>query len=129
MNCCNCGVDNAEGRVYCSSCGALVQATPDQAVPPPAVARVDTDPALMLLLPVGRSPLSIIAGYLGLFSIIPIFAPIALIVSLCALNDLKKRPGQAGKGRAIFGLVMGIVFSIVLIVVVVSIVTTSRCIY
>ncbi len=125
MNCANCGVENAEGRVYCSSCGSTIQG-PTAPAAPPVASRPANDPALMMVLPIGRSPLSIIAGYLGLFSILPIFAPIALIVSLCALNDLKKHPGQAGRGRAIFGLVMGIVFTILLLVIVVSVIASDN---
>lgn len=125
MNCTNCGIENAEGRVHCSSCGAAIQGS-TAPIAPPVDSRTGTDSALMMILPIGRSPLSIIAGYLGLFSVLLIFAPIALIVSLCALNDLKKHPGQAGKGRAIFGLVMGIVFTILLLVIVVSIIASDN---
>ena len=68
---------------------------------------IGSDATMRMLLPVGRSGWAIAAGYLGLFALIPIFAPVALIVSLVALRDLKKHPESHGKGRAIFGLVMG----------------------
>ena len=66
------------------------------------------------LLPVGRSGWAIAAGYLGLFSFVPIFAPIALIISIVAIRDIKKHPQRHGMGRAIFGLIMGILGSIFL---------------
>jgi hypothetical protein len=72
------------------------------------------------LLPTGRSGLAIAAGYLGLFSILVMFAPISLVVGILALRDLKRTPGKLGKGRAIFGIVMGALFSIVLILLIAS---------
>lgn len=59
------------------------------------------------LLPVGRTPLSIVAGYLGLFSVLCFPAPLALGVGVWAIIDLKKKPGMHGMGRAVFGVVMG----------------------
>ena len=60
-----------------------------------------------MLLPVGRPASAIAAGYLGLLSFIPCFGPVALIVSIVALRTLKRHPELSGRGRAIFGLVMG----------------------
>lgn len=75
-------------------------------------AKVDgnKDP-MRFVAPVHASGLAVAAGYLGLFSVLFIFAPIALILSILALNDLKKNPHKTGKGRAIFGLIMGGIFS------------------
>ena len=73
---------------------------------------------IRMLLPVGRSGWAIAAGYLGLFSMILLPAPIAVIISLIAIWDIKrsKEKGKSKHGlwRAIFGLVMGILFSLVL---------------
>jgi hypothetical protein len=41
-------------------------------------------------------------------------APISVIVSLVALKRLKNNPGQYGKGRALFGLIMGLIGTSVL---------------
>ena len=60
-----------------------------------------------MLLPVGRSAWAIAAGYLGLFAVLLLPAPIALIISIVAIRDLKRHPDKHGLGRAIFGLVMG----------------------
>jgi Domain of unknown function (DUF4190) len=65
---------------------------------------------------VGRSGLAIAAGYLGLFSLVGVFAPISVVVSILALRDLKKRPTLLGRGRAIFGLVMGILFTALMVI-------------
>jgi len=67
---------------------------------------------MRLLLPVGRSGWAIAAGYLGLFSLIVLPAPIALIVSIIALWDIRRSKSSPhpkhGMGRAIFGLIMGV---------------------
>jgi hypothetical protein len=65
------------------------------------------DPVMRAILPVGRTALSIVAGYLGLGAIVCLPAPIALGVGIWAVVDLRKRPGMHGMGRAVFGIVMG----------------------
>lgn len=69
------------------------------------------DPALRALLPVGRSGLSIAAGYLGLFAVLPLFHLLALGCGVLAVLDLRKHPDKGGMGRAVFGLVMGVLFT------------------
>jgi uncharacterized protein DUF4190/uncharacterized protein DUF4339 len=80
--------------------------------PPPRPPRLGDDTGMRMLLPVGRSGWAIAAGYLGLFSLIVLPAPIALIVSIVALWDIRRSKSSShpkhGMGRAIFGLVMGI---------------------
>ncbi len=73
-------------------------------------AEPSVDPALAMIVPINATPLSIVASYLGLFSFLfcPL-APIAVIVSIMALRDLKAKPKAGGKGRAIVGLILGIV--------------------
>jgi hypothetical protein len=61
-----------------------------------------------MILPIGVSGYALVAGYLGLFSIIPSIGPLALIFALLAMRDLKKRPQLHGWARVIVGLVMGI---------------------
>lgn len=70
------------------------------------------DPAIRMLLPVGRSLWAIAAGYFGLFSLILIPAPFAIILGLIAIWDIRKHPEKHGLGRAIFGIVMGILCSL-----------------
>ena len=61
-----------------------------------------------MLVPVDRSVLSIIAGYLGLFSLICFPAPFAIIVGILAIRDIKRSDGKKhGLGRAWFGVIMG----------------------
>ena len=88
-------------------------ATPASHGYPPA--GMGQDAGTRWLLPVGRSGWAIAAGYLGLLSVIPIFAPVALILSLVAISDIRRHPHRHGMGRAIFGLVMGVIFTLVLL--------------
>lgn len=79
---------------------------------------------MRMLLPVGRSTWAIIAGYLGLFGLVIVPAPLALIASILAIRDIQKskKTGQRkhGMGRAIFGLVVGIAGTLILIALVVA---------
>lgn len=68
---------------------------------------------MRMLMPIGRSIYAIIAGYLGLVSPIFLPAPLAIVFGLLALRDIKKNPELVGKGRAIFGLVMGLIFTLI----------------
>lgn len=83
---------------------------PGPPLPPPQA--IGDDAGMRLLLPVGRSGWAIAAGYLGLFGLVILPAPLALIVSLIAIRDIKKSKltgkRKYGMGRAIFGLIVGI---------------------
>ena len=75
---------------------------------------IGDDPMMRVLLPVGRSPWAIIAGYMGLFSFLVLPAPLALVTGLLAIRDIRKNPHHHGLGRAIFGLVMGVLGTVFL---------------
>lgn len=93
--------------------------------PPPmpvtqsVTAGLGQDAGMRLLLPVGRSGWAIAAGYLGLFSLVIVPAPLALIISIVAIRDIRRSSNSPnpkhGMGRAIFGLIMGIAGTVVLI--------------
>lgn len=72
------------------------------------------------VLPVGQSVWSIIAGYLGLFSVLCFPAPLALLFGVIAVIHLRKNPRMSGWGRAIFGLVMGAIGSVFLMMAVIA---------
>ncbi len=67
---------------------------------------------MRMMLPVGRSGWAIAAGYLGLFGLIIVPAPLALIISIIAIYDIRRHRNDPsprhGMGRAIFGLIIGI---------------------
>ena len=75
----------------------------------------NTDPLLRMALPIGRSWWAIAAGYFGLFSLIILPAPIALLLGIAALADIRRHPEKLGKGRAIFGVIMGLLGTGILI--------------
>jgi Domain of unknown function (DUF4190) len=99
----------------------MYESTPQ---PPPPLpqkkeASLGDSAGVRMLIPVGRSGWAIAAGYLGLFSLVILPAPLALIISLIAIRDIRKSVGtnhvKHGMGRAIFGLVMGILGTIILL--------------
>lgn len=73
--------------------------------PPPT--RIEDDPAMRWVLPVGTSGWAIAAGYLGLFSVLCLPGPLAILCGLMAIRDLRRNPQLSGWGRAIVGLVLG----------------------
>lgn len=81
------------------------------------------DAGMRMLLPVGRSGWAIAAGYLGIFSLILLPAPIAVLISIIAIRDVLRSKNdphpKRGLGRAIFGLVMGLLFSFFLVLLLV----------
>ena len=106
MYCPQCGVQMPDGTLVCQTCGWR------EVLPSTGI---DHDPAMRVLLPVGRSTMAIAAGYLGLVSVIFFPAPFALLTGILALRDIKLHPEKGGKGRAIFGVVMGSIFSCFLV--------------
>lgn len=74
------------------------------------------EPGMHYVLPVNTSGLAIAAGYVGLISVLCVPAPIALILGILALVNLKKNPKLHGHGRAWFAIVMGTIFTVLPIV-------------
>jgi hypothetical protein len=98
--------DNWSGReAPCPQCQGTIRIPVMAGLAPQ---NLGDDAAMRFILPVGRSLWAIAAGYFGLFSFIVLPAPIALILGIVAIWDIKKHPEKHGMGRAIFGLVMGI---------------------
>ena len=94
--------------------------------PPPLPVKKDIgdDVGMRMILPVGRSGWAIAAGYLGLFGLVVVPAPFALIVSIIAILDIQKskKTGKRkhGMGRAIFGLIVGLLGTGLLFFVLIS---------
>lgn len=108
MLCPNCLTMNEENALVCTKCGRDFQTG--------VVPKENQEPISgSFAIPVGRTGLSIAAGYLGLFSVLLIPAPVSLVVSIMALLQLKKNPGKLGRGRAVFGLIMGTFGTVVLL--------------
>ncbi len=111
MFCPACGIQLVGQGTNCPSCGWQLHAT-----------RIEDDAAMRMLLPVGRSGWAIAAGYLGLFSMVFIPAPFAVIVSVVAIREIRKQPSLGGMGRAIFGLVMGSLFSLLFVLMIAALI-------
>ena len=102
----------------CAGCGKVVTVAARAPLGPPPPS-IGDDAVVRMLIPVGRSIWAIAAGYLGLISVLLLPAPIALILGILAVRDIKRHPEKHGMGRAIFGLVMGGLFSLVLAFIIV----------
>jgi len=105
---------------------ANVPPPPPPAAPPalqPEVRRpkLGDDAGIRMLIPVGRSGLAIAAGYLGLFGLVIVPAPLALLVSILAIMDIQKSKStpdpKRGMGRAVFGLVVGVAGTLILVLI------------
>jgi predicted acyltransferase len=103
MFCPHCGTLNDDKTVRCTKCAKAIHAVPP-AIP---TNNLGDSAAMRMLLPVGRSGLAIAAGYAGLFAFLVIPAPIALLLGILAVRDLRKHPHKHGMGRAVFGIIAG----------------------
>ena len=109
-------MDIPAGAVACGNCGLALNTGGAQQ-------GIGEDAMIRMLIPVGRSGLAIAAGYAGLISPILLPAPIALLLGILAIRDIRRNPDKHGMGRAVFGLVMGIVFSVALAVGIIALVS------
>ncbi len=110
MYCPKCGTENDDNAYRCVDCSEIIQVISARS----AVRPIEDDPGMRMLLPVGRSLLAIFAGYAGLFAVLLFPAPIALILGILAVIDIKKHPDKLGMGRAVFAIIMGAIFSTLL---------------
>jgi hypothetical protein len=68
-----------------------------------------------------KNPISMIAYYLGIFSLIPCLGAVlslpAIICGIIGMVNANKQPEIGGKGHAITGIVLGIVGQVVWILI------------
>lgn len=100
------------GRANTAIFGVFVEKLVAASVP----RRLGDDATMRAILPVGRSGWAIAVGYLGLFSVLFVPAPFALLTGIIAIVDIKRNEHKHGMGRAIFGIIMGALFTVTLIV-------------
>jgi hypothetical protein len=107
------------GRPFCERClvpfmaqrlcGPCKEARPAQAGGGPA--QPTAPPTIVDHLLPAKNPPSLIAYYLGVFSLIPcagnLLGPAAIIVGVIGLRAQKANPNLPGKGHAIAGIVLG----------------------
>jgi DNA-directed RNA polymerase subunit RPC12/RpoP len=113
--CPKCGERNQENNFKCTRCGHYLHGTT-----PPHVVTGDDSAGLRMLLPIGRSGWAIASGYLGLFSVLLLPAPFAILTGILAIRDIQRHSDKHGMGRTVFGIVMGILGTIGLIAVIIA---------
>lgn len=110
----------------CGHCGE--ELFEDDTGPPPRRAGdASAERGLEWLVPIGRSGWSIAAGYLGLLSCIPfigvVLGILAIATGILGLRHASRDREIGGRGRAIFGIVLGginIVVNSILIVALIA---------
>jgi len=83
------------------------------------------DPTMRMLLPVGTSGWAIAAGYLGLFSVLCLPGPLAIIAGLVAIQQIRNNPKKHGIGRAIFVIFLCALGTLGLLLMVVSMILNA----
>jgi len=99
MFCKKCGKEISNKAIICVHCGLEINEINNEN-------NMSKD-TMRLLLPVDRSVYAMIAGYMGLLSVLGIFAPFALIFGILGIIDINKHQEKCGMGRSIFGIIMG----------------------
>lgn len=134
MKCPMCGGEVAAGAAVCGSCGTPT--TPQSANPfpdqqpyrPPQQqsaksGNMEDDLGMRMLLPVGRSVYSIVAGYLGLISLgCCALGPFAILFGILAVADIRKNPKKGGIVRAVLGIVLGAISTLGLVALLLNLV-------
>lgn len=73
---------------------------------------IGQDAGMRMLIPVGRSPLAIIAGYAGLLGFIPLVGIAGIVFGILAVREIGKDPSKHGLGRAWTGIILGSIFTL-----------------
>ncbi len=138
MNCPACGHPLEASARQCRYCGRSIEAPADphpaepapnpfgdvevfQATMVPSGPRLEDNAAVRMIVPLGQSPLAIIAGYVGLISLFVCFlGPVAIVIGALAIRQIRKHPHMHGTYRAIIGIVLGLISSVGLIAVIAS---------
>jgi hypothetical protein len=76
----------------------------------------ESEEGMEFVVPTNTSALAIVAGYVGLISVLCFPAPLALILGIVALVQLKNKPKVHGRYRAWFAVVMGTMFTLIPVV-------------
>ena len=107
MYCTACGTEFMNGARFCQSCGV------PRTHRGKSVEQIESE--LHLVLPMGTPLSAIIAGYLGLFSVLMFPAPFALVTGFVGLAQIKKNGGHYGKVRCWVGIILGGIFTLLIL--------------
>ncbi|MEY3141912.1 MAG: hypothetical protein RLY21_405 [Planctomycetota bacterium] len=83
--------------------------------PQPTAAPKGDDTAMKVLIPLAVDPVCLVAGYLGLLSLLMFFAPFAIGFGIWGLVRLRNMPDQRGHVRAVIGIAGGCIGMLLLV--------------
>jgi hypothetical protein len=110
-----CGKSIKSAAIKCRYCGEFLDEDPESANRPRA--ETGADAAVRWLIPIDRSGYAIAAGYCGLLACFPLvgllFGIAGVVTGILALRAVRRNPRQSGRGRAVFGIVMGSIAGVV----------------
>ena len=99
MYCQHCGTEFNRGDRFCGSCGN------ERLERNQEIGQIEEE--LHLVLPMGTPISAIIAGYLGLVSVLILPAPFAVVMGFVGLRQIKKGGKRYGKARCWVGIILG----------------------
>lgn len=105
MFCTACGTQLAETSNYCHHCGQGIHLRQQSLL--------EIENELRFLLTVGTPLSAVIAGYLGLLSILILPAPFAVIFGIIGPQRIRAKPGLHGAGRCWTGIALGTIFTVI----------------
>ncbi|GEM_PF-3694228 len=119
MYCSNCGQPTQDPSNYCASCGAQLR-TPEGAK---SVTQLEDD--LAYVIPIGTPIIAVIAGYLGLCSLlVSPLGPFAILTGILGLGMIKKKAQKRGKARCWVGIILGTLSTALLIFVIIMVINS-----
>lgn len=114
MYCTECGSQNSDQAAQCVQCSNILRQAPLT-----RSASIEDHAGMRMLLPIGRSWWALVAGYLGLVSILLLPAPFALFCGIMGIIDIRKNSEKHGMGRCVFAVIVGGLFSALLMLFIV----------
>ena len=108
--CPRCGSQHEGTLGFCASCGQQFTAVPPaHPIPPPAS---NVNDIVATIIPYRNMP-ALFAYYCGVFALLGLPAPVAVILGIWGLRKVAENPQAKGKAHAWTGIILGSLFCII----------------
>lgn len=108
--CPSCGSQHDGTRRFCVSCGQQLTPVPFAQPLPPSGSNVND--VVATIIPYRNIP-ALIAYYCGVFAVLGLPAPVAVILGIWGLRRVAENPQAKGKVHAWIGIILGALFCII----------------